>query len=192
MEKSKRSEATLTVRMKHEDDYGVNEDSNLSHNARASKKERQSKDDDTHWQQRRETDYEKKKRKLFNAWWFMHWHQLRSHVPQCFSVSPQSLNPKDRERESHPCVDLHQEKQFQHLLSCVRLMSVPCTNNLLAQIFGFRENAQNSSWCWLRIFKISRKIAILKQSLSALLCCVSHIALLAEFTCVMNVTDPTR
>ena len=36
MEKSKRS---LTVRMKHENDYGVNEDSNLSHSVRASNKE---------------------------------------------------------------------------------------------------------------------------------------------------------
>ena len=36
MEKSKRS---LTVRMKHEDDYGVNEESNLSHSVRASNKE---------------------------------------------------------------------------------------------------------------------------------------------------------
>ena len=36
MEKSKRS---LTVRMKHEDDYGVNEDSNLSQSVRASNKE---------------------------------------------------------------------------------------------------------------------------------------------------------
>ena len=38
MEKSKRSEATLTVRMKHDDDYVVNEDSNLSHSVRASNK----------------------------------------------------------------------------------------------------------------------------------------------------------
>ena len=36
MEKSKRSEATLTARMNHEDDYGMNGDSNLSHSARAS------------------------------------------------------------------------------------------------------------------------------------------------------------
>ena len=36
MEKSKRS---LTVRMKHEDDFGVNEDSNLSHSVRPSYKE---------------------------------------------------------------------------------------------------------------------------------------------------------
>ena len=36
MERSKRS---LTVRMKHEDDYGMNQDSNLSHSMRASIKE---------------------------------------------------------------------------------------------------------------------------------------------------------
>ena len=39
IEKLKRSEATLTVRMKHEDDYGMNGDSNLSHSVRASYKE---------------------------------------------------------------------------------------------------------------------------------------------------------
>ena len=39
MEKSKRPEATFTVRMKHVDDCGMNEDSNLSHNVRASNKE---------------------------------------------------------------------------------------------------------------------------------------------------------
>ena len=36
MEKSKRS---FTERMKHEDDYEMNEDSNLSHSVRASNKE---------------------------------------------------------------------------------------------------------------------------------------------------------
>ena len=54
-EKSKISEATLTVRMKHEDDYGMNGDKNLSQSVRASKQRRQSRDDDTNWQQRRET-----------------------------------------------------------------------------------------------------------------------------------------
>ena len=52
MERSKRS---LTVRMKHEDDYGVIEDSNLSHSVRASNKEDSQKDIDTNWQQKRET-----------------------------------------------------------------------------------------------------------------------------------------
>ena len=44
MEKSKRSEATLTTCM---DDYGMNGDSNLSHSVRKSKQGRQSKDNDT-------------------------------------------------------------------------------------------------------------------------------------------------
>ena len=48
MEKSKRSEATLTVRMNHEDDHGMNEDSNLSHSVRTSKQGKQSRDDDTY------------------------------------------------------------------------------------------------------------------------------------------------
>ena len=46
MEKSKRSEATLTARMNHEDDHVMNEDSNLSHSVRASKQGKQSRDDD--------------------------------------------------------------------------------------------------------------------------------------------------
>ena len=60
MEKSKRS---LTVRMKHEDDYGVNEDSNLSHSVRASNKE------DSQWTTTL-TDNKKnrlRKRRIFNA-----------------------------------------------------------------------------------------------------------------------------
>ena len=47
MEKSKRSEATLTVRMKHEDGHEMNGDSNLSHSVRKSKQGKQSRDDDT-------------------------------------------------------------------------------------------------------------------------------------------------
>ena len=41
MEKSKRSEATLTTCMH---DYGMNGDSNVSHSVRASEQERQSND----------------------------------------------------------------------------------------------------------------------------------------------------
>ena len=47
MEKSKRSEATLPMRTNHEDDHGMNEDSNLSHSVRVSKQGKQSRDDDT-------------------------------------------------------------------------------------------------------------------------------------------------
>ena len=41
--------------MKHEDDHGMNGDSNLSHSVRASNKEDSQKDNDTNWQQERET-----------------------------------------------------------------------------------------------------------------------------------------
>ena len=60
MERSKKS---LTVRMKHEDDDGVNEDSNLSHRVRASIKEDSQKTTTL-------TDNKKKrlrKRRIFNS-----------------------------------------------------------------------------------------------------------------------------
>ena len=47
MEKSKRSEATLTARMNHEDDHGMNGDSNLTQSVRKSKQGKQARDDDT-------------------------------------------------------------------------------------------------------------------------------------------------
>ena len=75
MERSKRS---LTVRMKHEDDYGVNEDSNLSHSVRASIKEDSQRTTTL-------TDNKKerlRKQRIFNAWRLMHWHQQR------FTCSP--------------------------------------------------------------------------------------------------------
>ena len=77
MEKSKRS---LTVRMKHEDDYGVNEDPNLGPSVRASNKEDSQRTTTL-------TDNKKerlRKRRIFHARRLMHWHQLRSHVPKCF------------------------------------------------------------------------------------------------------------
>ena len=40
--------------------------------------------------------------------WFCWFVSVRSEILK-------SLNPKDRERESHPCVNLHQEKLFQLL-----------------------------------------------------------------------------
>ena len=79
MEKSKRSHF---VRMKHEDDYGMNEDSNLSQSVRASNKEDSQRTTTL-------TDSKKerlRKRRIFNAWRLMHWHQLRSHVHQVFQV----------------------------------------------------------------------------------------------------------
>ena len=59
MERSKRS---LNVRMKHEDDHGMNEESNLSHNVRTSIKE--DSQSDTNRQQKERL---RKKRRIFNA-----------------------------------------------------------------------------------------------------------------------------
>ena len=52
-------------------------------------------------------------------------------------------------------------------------------------------NAQESTWCWFWVFQVFDKIRVLKQSWSALLCCLSHMTMLLEFTCVMNVWDQT-
>ena len=49
------------------------------------------------------------------------------------------------------------------------------------------KNAQCSSRSGFRIFKISRKIGVLKQSQPALFCSITHITILFVFTCVMNV-----
>ena len=54
------------------------------------------------------------------------------------------------------------------------------------------KNAQDSARCWFRVFWLTGKITILKQSQSTLLCCVSSMTILPEFTCVMNVRDQPR
>ena len=51
----------------------------------------------------------------------------------------QPLTTKDRERESHPCVNLHREKLFQILWNCVKQKSVSCTSNSLARTCDFRS-----------------------------------------------------
>ena len=43
---------------------------------------------------------------------------------------------KDQKLVFHPCVNLHQEIWARLLLSCVRLMSVSCTSNLLVQMLS--------------------------------------------------------
>ena len=79
MEKSKRS---LTVRMKHEDDYEMNEAQTWA-TVCASIKEDSQKDNDTNWQQKERL----RKRRIFNAWRLMHWHQLRSHSHHVLQVT---------------------------------------------------------------------------------------------------------
>ena len=43
----------------------------------------------------------------------------------------QTSNPTDRARESHPCVNLHQERLLQLLQNCVKLRFVSCTIQLI-------------------------------------------------------------
>ena len=77
-------ERSLTVRMKHKDDYGVNEDSKtwatvwVHLNKEDSQKTMTITD-------KIGRDYEK--RKICSAWRQMHWHQLRSHDAQLFQVT---------------------------------------------------------------------------------------------------------
>ena len=53
------------------------------------------------------------------------------------------------------------------------------------------ENAQESTWGWCWVFWISSIFRILKQSQSEMLCGVSHLTMLFEFTCVVNVRNQT-
>ena len=45
------------------------------------------------------------------------------------------------------------------------------------------ENTHESTSCWFCVFSISDKIRILKQSWSALLCCISHMTMLLNIIC---------
>ena len=53
------------------------------------------------------------------------------------------------------------------------------------------KNTQDTSWCWFWVSKSPAK-SVMKQSKSALLCCLSHITELSVFTSMMNVRDHTR
>ena len=65
MENSKRSEATLTARMNHEDDHGMNGDSNLSQKVCVHVNKENSQGTMTLTDNKEERDY--KKRRIFNA-----------------------------------------------------------------------------------------------------------------------------
>ena len=103
----------------------------------------------------------------------------------------QSLNPKDRERESHPCVNLHREKLLQLPLNCVKLRFFSCTSDLLARTYDFRICTTVHRMLILSRLNLGQN-QNLELILSALLCCVSHITTLPVFTCVMNARDQTR
>ena len=102
----------------------------------------------------------------------------------------QLLNPEDQVLEFHPCVNLHRDNFS--FCRTVRNWSLFLAHPTYWHKCSAFENAQHSSWCWLRVFKVSCEIRVLKQFWSALLCCVSHLTMLPVFTCVMHVRDQTR
>ena len=55
------------------------------------------------------------------------------------NVMLQSPNPRGRERECRPCVNLLREKLPQILWNCVKLKFASCTSNLMAQMLDFRK-----------------------------------------------------
>ena len=104
----------------------------------------------------------------------------------------QPLNPKDREREYHPCVNLHQEEEFQLPWNCVKLKSVSCTSNFLVRTCDFRKCKE-----FLLMLTSSLQGLLRNQSLETILICnvvlcFPHKNIMPVFTCVMNVRDQTR
>ena len=61
-------------------------------------------------------------------------------------------NPRDQEREYHPCANLHLKKQLQIQWNCARLKFVSCTSNL-----------------WERMFDLHRYMEFLPRSMLSLL-----------------------
>ena len=85
MEKSKRSEATLTARMNHEDDHGVNGDSNLSQTVCVHLNKENSQGTMTLTDNKEERLRKNEGSSMHDD--FMHWHQLRSQISQVFQVT---------------------------------------------------------------------------------------------------------
>ena len=77
-----------------------------------------------------------------------------------------STNPKDPERESHPCVNLHQENKARLLLNRVRPRSVSCTSNKLTRTCDFRK-------CTKHVLMLTSSLPSLhqNQSLETILIC---------------------
>ena len=84
------------------------------------------------------------------------------------NVKLQSPNPKDRDRESHPCLNLHREKQIQLPWNCVKLKSVSCTSNLLARWCDFRKYTK-----FHLMLTPSLQSLLQNQSLETILVCIS-------------------
>ena len=51
------------------------------------------------------------------------------------------------------------------------------------------EDTPDTTWGWFWVLKVASKVWVLKQSKSAVLCCVSHMTILTEIVCVINVRN---
>ena len=96
--------------------------------------------------------------------WLHSWvHMFGSVLKEILQVP----DPAEWDREYRPCVNLHREKWFQLLWKCVKLKSVPCTSNFLAQTWDFRK-AQNMP---PNVVFLSRLLQ--NQSLETILVCIA-------------------
>ena len=96
----------------------------------------------------------------------------------------------ERQREYRPCVDLHREKMIS---ASVELCEPEVCFLAHPTCWHKRVTSENAEFLVMLILSLhSCTIRVLKESKSALLCCVSHITILPVFTCMMNVRDQTR
>ena len=102
---------------------------------------------------------------------------IRSHKSR--AGIPSNLNPASKEMISDSVELCETEVCFLHIQLIGTNLWLPKTHKVPPEV-GF----------W--VFKISRKVRVLKQSQSALFCSVTHITTLLVFTCMMNVRDQTR
>ena len=91
---------------------------------------------------------------------------------------PFNLNPASKEMISDSVELCETEVYFLHIQLIETNVWLPKTHN-------------GPTWCRFWVLEISRKIGVLKQSQSALFCCVTRIAILFVFTCMMDVRYQT-
>ena len=89
-------------------------------------------------------------------------------------------NPKNRERESHPFVNLQKKRLLQHPWNCVKLRFVSCTSNFFTHMFGFRKMHRI-----LLMLTSSLQVPPANQSLETILICNVVLCLpLNNFACI--------
>ena len=96
-------------------------------------------------------------------------------------------NAKNRERESHLCVNLHRKRLFQLPGKCVKLRFVSCTSTTCWHECSFRKMHKILK----DVYFESSKSLVKSKSWNNFLCRVAHVTKLPVFTCMMNVRDHT-